>query len=374
MDVWRVRLDPKSVKVLGFDRLTTGTGHSMPIALSPDSIRLAFTARMMRHRLWSFPFNAATAEITGRGVPVTEAESFAWESSLSRDGGRLAYRRSKPGSQKDELVTLSIDTGISQVLTTTDQDHWLFPVWSPDGRRIARLWSRETSKASEWGIVVSTLDGSDAQSITTPRSPVILGAQTDALLWDWSADGTRLFGTTTVGTHPPFESVLTIWSVAAAPRAEVGARVLAADKKYALFQSRLSPNGRWVGFVAARVDDLSHPFVYVVRADAEGAAEAVWTLIAQPEWITDKPRWSPDGRLLYFTRREGMFWNLWAVRFDDRSGKPAGAPFPVTHLNTPELQLSPLVERAEIGISQNRLVLTLMERTGSIWIEDNVDR
>ena len=57
------------------------------------------------------------------------------------------------------------------------------------------------------------------------------------------------------------------------------------------------------------------------------------------EWA-DKPRWSPDGNLLYFIRRQASFFNVWAVRFDAKTGKAIGAPFQVTHFDSPGFQFS----------------------------------
>ena len=45
----------------------------------------------------------------------------------------------------------------------------------------------------------------------------------------------------------------------------------------------------------------------------------------------DKPRWSPDGRLIYFVAGRGGFFNVWGVGFlDAAKGKPVGKPFAVT--------------------------------------------
>jgi hypothetical protein len=78
--------------------------------------------------------------------------------------------------------------------------------------------------------------------------------------------------------------------------------------------------------------------------------------------------------VLYFTVRNGLFWNVWATHFDPEAGKPIGPPFQITDFNTPKLQLSPFLAAAQIGVSAKLLTLTMMERTGNIWIADDVDR
>ena len=363
MDVWRAEVDQGTLAVLRTERLTTGTGQTLPLAVSPDGRRVAFTARTMRLRLWAFPFDAAAGRVTGDGQPVTEPTAYVWESSLAPDGQSLAYSVSREGSSRAELWMLNLTTGERRQIGNDDQSRWT-PQWSRDGRYLAYGWSRVSprTQAEEVALVVSRADGSEAQPITTPRSPNAAGAPWFHL-FGWSADGNHVLGSSELG--------LTAWSVAAAPRAETAARILASSSRYDLSQSTSSPNGRWVSFVAVKRDE---PGVIVEVMPTTGADDRHWVPVTDEHGWADKPRWSPDGKLLYFTTRKDGFWNLWAVRFDAVQGKPAGAPFQVTHFGNPERELSPLIQSSEVGISAKRLVLTMMERTGSIWTVDTADR
>ncbi len=89
---------------------------------------------------------------------------------------------------------------------------------------------------------------------------------------------------------------------------------------------------------------------------------------------TDKPRWGPDGRTLYFLTSRGGFYNLAGIRFDPDRGIAVGQPFDVTHFTSPSLTVNPVMARAEIAISAHRAVLPMMSSTGSIWMLDNVDK
>ena len=53
-----------------------------------------------------------------------------------------------------------------------------------------------------------------------------------------------------------------------------------------------------------------------------------WTRILEDHVWPDKPRWSPDGRTLYFLSRgaDGYF-NLWGVPIDPARGAQAGNRF-----------------------------------------------
>jgi hypothetical protein len=105
-----------------------------------------------------------------------------------------------------------------------------------------------------------------------------------------------------------------------------------------------------------------------------GAERSHWTALTGAHEWADKPRWSPDGKLLYFILQRGSFFNLWALHFDGVQGKAIGAPFQITRFDSLRRQLSPLNGEAEIGVSPKRLILTMMEQTGNIWMLDNVDR
>jgi hypothetical protein len=89
----------------------------------------------------------------------------------------------------------------------------------------------------------------------------------------------------------------------------------------------------------------------------------------------DKPRWSADGRTLYFlSRRPGAYFNLWGVRLDPAAGKLRGDPFAITNMDTPALVISPDMISTEMQVSARHVVLTLQTTTGNIWAISNVDR
>ena len=66
--------------------------------------------------------------------------------------------------------------------------------------------------------------------------------------------------------------------------------------------------------------------VYAVQARG-----GEWIPITQGIYWDDKPRWSPDGRVLYFTSARRGFVNVWARRFDPDRGEAIGEAFAVTH-------------------------------------------
>ena len=162
-----------------------------------------------------------------------------------------------------------------------------------------------------------------------------------------------------------------LWPVA--PSNDASPRIVLEDPTKDLWQASVSPDGRWVAFVASMIDNPTRVELYVARPPTPAAE---WIRLAASHMWADKPRWSPNGRMLYFTSREGSsFLNLWGVKFDPDRGAPIGNPFPITRFDSPDLVIwSDASGGSEIGISARRAVFTMVSAKGSIWLLENVDR
>jgi hypothetical protein len=64
--------------------------------------------------------------------------------------------------------------------------------------------------------------------------------------------------------------------------------------------------------------------------------------------------------------------SVWGNRFDPVEGKALGEPFQVTYLDSPSRRIDPDMTRMEIGVSEDQLVLQLMEVTGNICVSQNI--
>ena len=156
----------------------------------------------------------------------------------------------------------------------------------------------------------------------------------------------------------------------AAPSAEKAATVVVSDPDYNVWQGNYSPNGRWLAFVAqSRV----HWRTTVEIVSSVGGPATDWVHVTTSA-AADKPRWSPDGRRLYYTERDSVGYNVWTVPFDQERGRLTGAASQVTRFTNPDHLLSPDLGSAEPSISRTFMILPIMERRGSIWMLDGVDR
>ena len=104
-----------------------------------------------------------------------------------------------------------------------------------------------------------------------------------------------------------------------------------------------------------------------------GESGGVSTALTDENYWADKPRWSPDGRTIYFVYNgDSYFLNIWGVRFDPEQGKAIGQPFRVTSFSSPNKMVSTQLSYAEISLSKNQLAVPITEASGNIWVLENV--
>jgi Tol biopolymer transport system component/DNA-binding winged helix-turn-helix (wHTH) protein len=370
--LWRLNIDPTTLRATSVDHLTSSGGLDTGPAVSPDGKRLAFTVGSGRVSAWVYPFDANRGRITGAGRPVTSPGINAWMTSMSPDGSKLAFVGVRAGETGLWLKPLPQGRELPLV-----GDHYKeedMPQWSPDGTRLAyirrnrdavqfMMWSAETRRE---------------EALTTRHS---VGEQWE-LLYDWTADGKSLL----ISKPPPLQSTrdevptpypnLAVWRLAlsAAPHAEAQERMIIADPAYELYQAHQSPDGQWIAFEAVPRSNpqnvtLAGPSSLFVMRSSGGP----WLPIITKGWA-DKPRWSPDGRTIYFLWTQGSFLNVWGIRFDPKTGKTLGDPFRVTKLDDPALTIPAYISNVEISVTRKNLALTLGQISGGIWVLDNVDR
>ncbi len=130
-----------------------------------------------------------------------------------------------------------------------------------------------------------------------------------------------------------------------------------------------SPDGRWISFV---VQTSGQPYNQLGVVSSSRRGGSTWTPVAADHPWPDKPRWSPDGRTIYFVSRSGSgYFALWGVRFDPERGVQAGAPFLVKAFDSPRWHIDPDLTPMEMGVAKGVLALPMRSVKGSIWLLSN---
>ena len=133
------------------------------------------------------------------------------------------------------------------------------------------------------------------------------------------------------------------------------------------WQGRYSPDGRWVCFVVLRADGAGRLELGIAPSNVRRGT--AWTRLAADHVWPDQPRWSPDGRTLYFlSRSAGGYFALWGLRMQPDHGVPIGEPFRVKSFDSPRWHIEPELAPLEMGVSKGLLALPMQSVKGSIWL------
>jgi Tol biopolymer transport system component len=360
-NIWRVSVDPATLAWRGVpERLTTSTADEADLAMAPDGRSLAISIDAPRTRLWAIDFDGRTGRVVGPGDALTSGNAGEIDAEPTRDGTKIAYRAMRAG--RSEIWELDTRNGQERLLLASAESRPSLPRWSSDGRYIAfnRWWAPETGAPVAKAVsVLSPIEGRE-RLLALPR-----GAEMTPT--DWSADGRTIFGE--CHTDPSQPMAVCSIPVDAGEASEAAIRTVASDAGMNLWVPRLSPNQRWVAFLAADVVDAPTSRVFVT-----GANGGPWIPITDGRSFDDKPRWSPDGRTLYFiSSREGAL-NVWGRRFDSDSGAPVGPIFRVTSFSGSDRLLPAQISRIEFGVTGDRLFLPITERASNLWVLEGADR
>ena len=174
---------------------------------------------------------------------------------LSPDGRRLALTIGPSDAGQIWIYDLA---GSAQPLRLTFQDHNLFPIWSPDGKRIVFI-----SRASSDQIFSIPADG----SATEPER--VIATQNPAVPRDWSRDGAFiLFG--------EMRKLHLLHLTDGKTRRWLQAPFAESD-------GRFSPDGHWLAYTS---DQTGSQEIWVrpfpgpgapVRVSPDGGRDAVWS-------------------------------------------------------------------------------------------------
>lgn len=355
VNIWRVGVDPDTLQWReGPERVTVGGGLDTNIAISPDGQKIAFTVRDESTRLWSLPFDPIEGRVLAKGEPITPKGVDALYPDVPPNGMHVVYRTIRRG--KHELHRRSLIAGDDRVLLTSGD--FVVPRWSDDGALVA--FRKMMPAPADGGprlsaIAIVDADGAHERMLTTPEARELTP-------YDWSADGKWILGSCEQG--PEARNSVCMLPLADAPHAEKRMRLIATDPDRNLYQATISPNQKWIAFNATS-PGLSA--IYVVSAEG-----GQWTPVSEGTFWDDKPRWSPDGKTLYFVSNRSGFLNVWGRRFDPSTGKPSGDPFRVTNLENPSERVSSPVNTMELAIAPNQMVLPIVEASGSVWVLENI--
>ncbi len=260
--------------------------------------------------------------------------------ALSRDGKSLAVIRD------DGLYYSNLTTGKEREVL--HQEHVFSVVFSPDAMTLMfSLGGR--------GIYAMPISGGATKKVWD--EPVNLVG-----LDDWAPDeGTVLFM-----PLPPTDAH---GSVLEKDLKSLSTTTFLDDPEYNVWNAHFSHDGRWVTFNATPRGRGDSSEVYVVPFRK--------AVLPRSEWIPvtvgrggDKPGFSGDDKLIYFSSDRDGFRCIWAQRIGPDK-HPVDAPFAVQHFHQSRRSLSNLpIDVFEMVVGPKTIVFNQDELTGNIWLLD----
>jgi serine/threonine protein kinase len=350
-NIWRVAVPPGGQAKSPPERLTFGTGIETSPSLAAGG-KLAFSALTNNIDLWSLPADTSQGRQTGAPVRVTQDPALDFYPGFSSDGKTLIYMSTRAG--QTDLWLDDMRTGRKSVIVPQIAYRHI-PVISRDGSRV--LFGGIDEHSRRWCASLNLLAGgaagpSSRRKLCDNCWPV----------WDISADGRWLLHEDRTGVAMMVREM--------APGQS--APLIRSGKGY-IVRARISPDSRWVAFTRT-IDAIAGVYLAPFRPGTP-ALESSWTAIAGGETQNTYPQWSLDNRLIYyFSNRDGKVC-VWAQRIDPNTGQTQGEPFAVWHFHEVQLSLAgvsfPLMGMA---IAPDRIVLSLSERSGNIWMAQSETR
>ena len=302
-DLWGVPISNRTWKIVGKPRqLTSGTGHNIDGRVSTDG-QVVFASLTRNFNIWSLPLDANRGRVTGGLERLTRGEAFHLEPSLSPDGRMLAFVATSP--TKGEVILKDLATGKENSIFVVPR-YGGYPEFSADGTRIAFSSGATGEKPS---IYVSPVAGGIPEMVCEDcgLAPSVSSDGT-RILYDWGIP--RYIGLLEIATRQTTQ--------------------LLRDPKDGLLQGRFSPDGRWICFQKAPPSNGNNRLMVTPFRGAAEIPESQWIPVTDGSSWDRRPRWSPDGNLIYFNSIRDGFQCLWAQRLDPVTKRPAGETFSVT--------------------------------------------
>jgi len=330
-DVYRVPISDTGESEGAALRMTAGLDPHT-ISLSADGRRLAYSVLDYSANIWSLPLPKAGEE----AVSIAGAEPFTTGSQViesldvSRDGRFLVFDSNRRGNQ--DIWVMPIEGG-EPVQITRDPADDFGPTWSPDGSEIAFYSFRGGDRYRDL-YVVDAAGGKPVQVTDYPGHEAFP---------DWSPDGRSLV----FQVNPPGGADAPVLARIHRDSAGNWSRREQLATGWAN-NSRWSPDGQWIAFVAPNSLRL---------LPADGGEPRV---LVEFDLHAGFPEWSPDGSTIYYRRILSSDEGFWAV------SPEGGPPRLVVRADDPTMHAA----HGMLATDGERLYFTVVTYESDIWVVD----
>jgi Tol biopolymer transport system component/predicted Ser/Thr protein kinase len=267
------------------------------------------------------PFSASSNGVLAYGAVAVVSSQLVWfdrrgqvlgisspgdyaDPELSPDGKRVAVCRDDPRTGTPDIWIMEVSRGTQSRLTF--HPRWeVYPVWSPDGSRIAFAWDKE----GHTDIYLKAASGGVEELLLKERRATYP--------LDWSRDG-RLLLFSALDPKTGSDLWLLPLDGSRTPKPLL-------QTPFNEGEARISPDGRFFAYTS---DESGRPEVYV-RPLASMAEQ--WQISTQGG---TKPAWRRDGKELFYLAEDRR---LMSLELTDGSGFDRYTPRPLFQTRAPRV-------------------------------------
>jgi len=338
MGLWEVVLDPEKARVSGTARqVMSGDSRDFIISSSLVGTTLAICQWNPAVHVWKIE-NPETPKSL-RLVKLTNDPEFDFAPSISHNGRWLIFARGYTRARR--LYVSDTMNGTERALPFAEQAKNA-PLVDDSGTMFA-YESEDHGVKSIWLAGAGGWNRKLCADCAAPRS------------W-FAGTGALLYGDAALS------------EIRLQPTAGGAPRTILSVPGGGVQDATWSPENNHILFTVSRQN--SYGQVFAVRF-SPGAAQpdSNWIPITSDSEFSRRPRWSGDGKTVYYLSNRDGYWCLWGQHFDPVPGRTRGAPFAVQHFHNPELNPAGINDPSlNLSAAGDELYLNLLETGGSIWV------
>ena len=334
--------------------------------------------------LWELPVLEANLKVSGKPQQLTSGDAREVDPTLADEGtiafehftGALHVWRIDHASNSKTLSTTKItqDAAVDISPSVSTNGRWLVFSRGFGGRR--DLWVKETQTATE-----SLFFSSDVDKLW----PIIDDSGETIAFEERGASGPSVSSLMrgkpaktlcTACSNPSgwFDGGRAVFYRSGMPSKikmairETGEQksILEADGM-SLADASWSPENQYLLFTASK--DGTTEQVFAVRfPKSTQTVSGKWIPITSPSEFSARPRWSGDGKTIYYISTRDGFSCIWGQHFDLASETAEAKPFAVLHYHNPRFSPASVVARSfNLSVTDDSIYLNVGETNSSIW-------
>lgn len=336
LSIWRLRVSQRNLKAEGAPQLlSAGVSNDVDPSLAADGT-LIFAHLSAAVHIWRIDHASSPEE--AESTRVTQDAGTDSTPNVSSDGHWLFF--SRESATLRDLWMKDTVTGAETILQGTGRD-----VTSPVADALGKSIAFETREGDVPAIYVTGLNESPKMLCTRCTKPT-----------GWFDRNRAVFYRSGMPSHIQM----------ADPQTGTLNTVLQ-NHDFSLSDASWSPENEYLVFTAYRSGESKQIFA-VQFPKTLGKATGKWIPISEPSVWSDRPKWSPNGKAVFYLSTRDGFSCVWGQHFDPRTGKTLGSPFAVMHYHN--LRLSPAriaPQWFDLSVAGDSIYLNVGEETASLW-------